>query len=133
MCNFFSLCSTGNGKPLYFDAAIRKRILAKELNYELDSHTSIADYFGYKGEKEDSLNKYEYNVFTRRMKIDRLGTIDDSVQIELFCDKCDFKTIVPELIIKDIVHPFKDFSVTEVTENDLKLLKQWAIPSIVPV
>ena len=55
MCDFFSLNSDGKGKIMYFDWALREKCLSKELNYEPDSHTSIADFFGYKGKKEDSL------------------------------------------------------------------------------
>jgi len=126
MCKFFSLVSQGDGKPLYFDSKIRKKILKGELNYELDSHTSITDYFGFKGEKEDKLNKYEYNVWTKRIEIDDLRTKDDSKEIKTFCDNLDFKTIVPELNIKPIINPFIDIHTLEVTKSDIKLLKEWA-------
>ena len=106
MCQFFSLVSAGDSKPLYFDAKIRKKILNKELKYELDSHTSIADYYGYKGSKEDTLNKYEYNPITKLFQVDQLNTIDDSKEINKFCNELDFKLIVPELLIKPIIHPF---------------------------
>jgi len=126
MCKFFSLVSDGKGNPMYFDYKIRKKILSGKLNYELDSHTSIADYFGYKGEKEDKLNKYEYNPLIKVFDIDQLNTTDDSEDINKFCNKLDFKLIVPELIIKPIIHPFKDIQTTEVTKDDLALLKKWA-------
>ena len=124
MCKFFSLVSDGNGKIMYFDWEIRKKILAKELNYEHDSHTSIADYFGYKAEKEDTLNKYEYNPLTKEFKIDQLNTVDDSLKVKEFCLNLDFKTIVPQLIIKPIVNPLS-ITVNKITIEDLKLLKQW--------
>lgn len=64
MCKFFSFVTNGNGIPMYFDKKLRRQIYGKKLNYENpDSHTSIADYFGYKGVKEDKLNKYEYCPF----------------------------------------------------------------------
>jgi len=91
----------------------------------LDSHTSIADYFGYKGAKEDTLNKYEYSPLTRLFEIDRLNTTYDSKQIQEFCEKLDFKKIVPELIIKPIIHPFKDRDCVNVTKKDIILLKKW--------
>jgi hypothetical protein len=126
MCQFFSLVSNGDGKPLYFDAKIRKQILKGELSYETDSHTSIADYFGFKGEKEDKLNKYEYNPLTKVFNIDQKNNPkDDSGEIKKFCESLDFKLIVPELIIKPIVHPFKDLSCKKVSKGDLELLKQW--------
>ena len=126
MCQFFSLVSKGDGEPMYFDYKIRKKILNKELDYELDSHTSIADYFGFKAEKEDKLNKYEYNPITKVFTTDQLNTTDDSKAIEKFCNKLDFKTIVPEINIHPIINPFKDFNIKEVTKKDLELLKEWA-------
>ena len=127
MCQFFSLVSNGDGKPLYFDAKLRKKILKKELKYEsADSHTSIADYFGFKSEKEDKLNKYEYNPLTKVFTIDQKNNpIDDSDKIKSFCEKLDFKTIVPELKIQTIINPFKDRNITSVTKSDLVLLKNW--------
>jgi len=125
MCKFFSLCSQGDGKPLYFNAEIRQKILDKTLNYELDSHTSIADYYGHKAEKEDLLNKYEYNVWTKYLEIDHLGAKDDSKQIKDFCDKLDFKTVVPNLIIKPVINPLKDIQTLKITKADIKLLKEW--------
>ena len=128
MCQFFSLVSDGKGKPMYFDWKLRNKVLDGTLkgNYEPDSHTSIADYFGYKGEKEDKLNKYEYNPLTKVFQVDQLNTDDDSKQIEKFCKELDFKKIIPQLIIKPIIYPFNDFKVTSVTKEDLKLLKKWA-------
>ncbi|MFH1562269.1 MAG: hypothetical protein ABIF11_02450 [Nitrospirota bacterium] len=127
MCKFFSLNSDGKGKVYYFDSEIRKKIIAEELNYKPDSHTSIADYFGFKGEKEDTLNKYEYNPITGEFIIDQLNTNDDSFEIKKLCQSLDFKQIVPELIIKPIIHPFRDIPPAEtVTDKDIKLLKDWA-------
>ena len=126
MCQFFSLVSNGDGKPLYFDAKLRKRCLKKELSYEPDSHTSIADYFGFKAEKEDKLNKYEYNPITKVLTIDQKNNPkDDSSDIDKFCKSLDFKLIVPELNLHPIVNPFKDFDTLTVTKSDLKLLKEW--------
>ena len=125
MCKFFSLVSDGKDKIMYFDWEIRKKIIAKELNYESDSHTSIADYFGYKAEKEDTLNKYEYNPLTKEFVIDQLNTIDDSAKVKEFCLNLNFKIIVPQLIIKPILNPLLLPKVEKVTKEDIKLLKQW--------
>ena len=126
MCGFFSLVSDGEGKIMYFDAVIRKKILTGELKYELDSHTSIADYYGYTGLKEDKLNKYEYNPWTKQLQVDSIGAdVDDKATVQDFCDKLDFKTIVPELIIKPIINPFTDRNITEVSKEDIELLKKW--------
>jgi len=124
MCSFFSLVSNGKGKPYYFDWELRKKILSKELDYDADSHTSIADYHGFKGEKEDSLNKYEYNPLTRKFVKDQINTSDDSEEIEKFCNKLDFKTIISPFLIKDIIHPL-NLPEPKVTDIDIKLLKQW--------
>jgi len=126
MCKFFSLDSDGNGKIMYFDWELRKQVIDGKLNYEPDSHTSIADYFGYRSEKEDKLNKYEYNPLTKEFNIDQLNTTDDSVKIKKFCEELDFKTIIPQLIIKPIINPFKDRNITEITEEDIELVKKWA-------
>jgi hypothetical protein len=127
MCKFFSLVSQGDGKPLYFNAEMRKKIIKGKFKYKTtDSHTSIADYFNHKGKDEDLLNKYEYDVWTKHLEIDHLGTKDDSKAIKDFCDNLDFTTIVPELKIKPIIHPFNDIQTLEVTKTDIKLLKEWA-------
>ena len=128
MCKFFSCVSTGDGKPIYFDWELRKKVLSGELkNYEPDSHTSIADYFGYKAEKEDILNKYEYNPLTKVFTIDQQNAkIKDHIEIHEWLEKADWKTIVEPLIIKPIINPFVDRNITEATPEDLELLKKWA-------
>ena len=128
MCKFFSCVSTGDGKPIYFDWELRKKVLSGELkNYKPDSHTSIADYFGYKAEKEDILNKYEYNPLTKVFTIDQQNAkIKDHIEIHEWLEKADWKTIVEPLIIKPIINPFVDRNITEATPEDLELLKKWA-------
>ena len=126
MCNFFTLVSKGDGIPLYFDYKIRKAIIEKRSVYSsTDSHTSVADYYGFKGKLEDKLNKYEYNLLTKEFVIDQLNTRDDSKEIEKFCRKLDFKTIVPELIIHPIVNPL-NLNRLRVTKKDISLLKEWS-------
>ena len=93
-------------------------------NYEHDSHTSIADYYGFKNEKEDKLNKYEYNPLTKVFTIDQINTTNDSKKIEDFCKKLDFSTIVPVLKIKPILHPFK-IKPKKITEQDIALVNEW--------
>lgn len=126
MCNFFSLLSDGKGKIYFFGAKIRKAIIAKKLEYEgTDSHTSIADYYNFKGEAEDKLNKWEYNPLTGELKCDQLNAIDDNKQVLEVCKKLDFKKIVPELIIKRIIHPFKIKPPEKITKKHIGLLQQW--------
>jgi len=103
MCNFFSLISDGNGKVYYFDSKLRKDKKLM-LNFNPDSHTSIATYFGFKDKQEDKMNKYEYNPITCVFVKDQINTKDDSKQVEEFCRQLDFKTIIPELNIKTIVN-----------------------------
>jgi len=126
MCQFFSLISNGKGKAYWFDAKIRKQILMGEVDYTLDGHTSIADYFGFKGRGEDRINKYEYNPLLKTFQINQLNTTDDSKQIKKFCENLDFKRVVPELIIKPIVHPFQK-NRKRITQKDIELLKKWAL------
>jgi len=126
MCKFFSLNSDGKGNPYYFDDKLRQKCLKKKLNYSPDSHTSIADYFGFKGKKEDKMNKYEYNPLTKEFAIDQINVDDDSNILKKFCLNLDFKKIVPKLIIKPIIHPFNDKSITRVTKKDIELMKKWA-------
>ena len=118
MCKFFSCVSTGDGKPIYFDWELRKKVLSGELkNYEPDSHTSIADYFGYKAEKEDILNKYEYDPINKIFAIDQQNAkIKDHIEIHEWLEKADWKTIVEPLIIKPIINPFVDRNITEATQ-----------------
>ena len=125
MCKFFSLVSDGKGEIKYFDWKLRKKCLAGELNYEPDSHTSIADYFGYKGEKEDKLNKYEYNPLTKEFTIDQLNTKDDSAKVERFCKRLDFRKIIPKLKLLPIVNPLEIKPPKEITKKHLQSLKKW--------
>ena len=68
MCKFFSLISDGKGKIFYFDWFQRQAILAKDPKFNrvetADSHSSISDFYGFKGEKADKVNKYEFNTRT---------------------------------------------------------------------
>lgn len=125
MCKFFSLVSDGNGKPYYFNWALRQKVLSGMLKYyEPDSHTSIADYFGFKNEKEDTLNKYEYDPFLRAFVVDQINTKDDSEKVERFCRQLDFKKVIEPMTIKKIIHPFKDVIAEKATNEDLYLLNQ---------
>jgi hypothetical protein len=123
ICDFFSFVTDGE-KRYYFDWALRQKCLSGELNYNPDSHTSIADYFGFKGEKEDTLNKYEFNPLTGIFNVDQLNGKDDRLSAEAFARALDFKTIIPQLIIKPIVLPFTIEN--KVEQADIDNLKKWA-------
>jgi len=125
MCKFFSFDSDGKGNFYYFDWKLRKQILSGKLqDYEPDSHTSIADYFGFKAEKEDELNKYEYNPLTKDFVIDQINTTNDSKQAEKWANRLDFSKVVKPLILKPIIYPFK-IKAKKVTKVEIKLLQKW--------
>ncbi len=124
MCKFLSLISDGNGNVLLFNWIIRKKILNGELNYEMDSHTSIANYFKV---NEDMFNKYEYNPLTKIFTVDQINAKkNDSKYVEKYCKRLNFKTIIPQLNIKPIIHPFKIKNRKKIFKKDLQLLKEWA-------
>ena len=125
MCQFLSLVSDGKGKMFYFGYAIRKDIIAGKLKYEsTDSHTSICDYFKL---KEDVMNKYEFNPLTKEFTVDQINNKrDDRKSVEKQCNKLNFKKIVPELIIKEIINPLKIQPPEKITKEHINLLKEWA-------
>ena len=126
MCRFFSLTSDGRGEIRYFDWTQRKRILDGELDYNPDSHTSINDFFGYKGELEDCRNKYEYNPITGAFTVDAIHGEDDSA-VERKVRALDFSQIVPQLVIKPIKNPlFVEREHPEPSAEEISLLKRWA-------
>jgi len=128
MCQFFSLVSNGRGRIFYFNHIQRQEIESTDL--EPDSHSSIVDYYRKNGQvadrntTEDLFNKWEYNPLTKELTCDTMNTKDDTESIQKFCDGLDFKTIVPELIIKPIVHPFK-IKAGKVGKREIDLLKEW--------
>jgi hypothetical protein len=127
MCRFFSFCSDGKGKLFYFNAEQREALKqSNPHNYEPDSHTSIADFYGYKGAKEDTLNKWEYDPLLHNLVADQINTTNDNTKVSALMASLDFKTIEPLLAIKPIVHPFKVIRDKGVTEHEKELLKTWA-------
>ncbi len=126
MCSFFSCVSDGHGKVYYLNAKQRKSLLKNNPKYyEPDSHTSIADFYGFQGAAEDKLNKYEYNPLTKKFVVDQINTIDDSKKVKAFCRKLDFGGVVPELILKPFFHPLRHKKRKRVSQTDLLLLKKW--------
>ncbi len=112
---------------MYSDWNTRKKILDDKLKYEPDSHTSIAELHGFKGKDEDMLNKYEYKPLTGEFTIDQINNKDDSDMVEAAVRALDFGTIVPQLIIKPIIHPFRDVPPPDtITDKHKELLKKWA-------
>jgi len=125
MCNFFSFLSDGNGK-VYFLNTKQRTALKKSNpnNYQPDSHSSIANYYGLSGRQEDTLNKWEYDPLTKELTLDFRGTTNDKTKCNAWLAGLDFKTIVPELVIKPIINPFS-LPVVALREKDKQLLKQW--------
>jgi len=125
MCNFFSLLSNGEGEIYYFDWEMRQKILAGKSEYiSGDSHTSVADYYGFKGKKEDRLNKWEYNPLTKILSIDQINVRNDRRAVLKKCKALDWKKIIPALIIKSIINPL-DLPKRKPTKKDIENLKKW--------
>jgi hypothetical protein len=133
MCKFFSVVSDGAGEIMYFDAVVRKQIIAGTLKdskgnriSETDSHSSIMAFNGIFGKEEDMYNKYEYNPLTREFVKDRISNKDDSELVKAKCVSLDFKTIVPELKIKEIINPKNVHHSDNVNDSEIALLEMWA-------
>ena len=96
MCKFMSVVSNPvDGKIYFFDEKIRKELKGNNPNnYQYDSHTSVADYFGFRGKDEDRLNKYEYCPFMKRFTVDQINGDDDSAKAEKFCREYNFDKII---------------------------------------
>ena len=119
MCNFFSFLTTETGDYLYLNAEQRK-----EYGYErVDSHSKIAEIY-YENNKGKMINAYEYNPLTKRLVLDAKNFKEDFEKVENWCLKLDFKTIVPELVIKPIINPF-DIDGKEVTQQDIDNFNKW--------
>jgi len=122
MCEFFSFITEPEyhgGQRFYFDWDMRKA----DLKVEADSHSTIAKHFGL---NEDWCNKYEYSPLTGEFKVDQINSeVDDSIQVEEWVRKLDFKKVVEPLIVKPIVHPFRLPKVELVTDEQIAWLKQW--------
>ena len=126
MCQFFSFNTHPSSPvPFYFDWAARQALLkSNPYGYDADSHASIAAYLGL---KEDECNKFEYDPLTGKFRVDQINGRDNSAWAEEWARALDFKTVVESLIIKPIIHPFRDIKPRKrVTERDRALLREWA-------
>jgi hypothetical protein len=92
MCTFFSFCTDEKGNKYYFNDEQRKTI-CKTHHYSPDSHTSIADYYEFKGRKEDLLNKYEYDPIQHDLKEDTIIFEEDYDKVLEWCKSLDFYNI----------------------------------------
>ena len=123
MCRFFSCNSDGYGKLYYFDAKARATLrLGNPRNLRPDSHASIAVLHSL---NEDKTNKYEYNPLTAEFRVNQINVRDDRTRVEQACRAINFSTVVPELIIKPIIHPFKDLPPASVHDEHIALVRRW--------
>ena len=126
MCKFFSFVGDGHGNWRYFDWAIRQQIIAGNLNYEHDSHTSILEHFKVPKEKQDLWSKYEYNPLTKHFLVDYAVEGHDGEAALNWVKSIGWENVVEPLLVKPIVHPFKVEPPKKITEKHLKLLREWA-------
>ena len=84
MSQFFSAISNGRGKVLFFkiEDIVKEMVKGNPKNYDWNSHTSLADFFGIKGREEDKWNKWEYDPYKKELKADILNIIDDSKEVK---------------------------------------------------
>jgi len=89
MSQFFSAISNGRGKVLFFkiEDIVKEMVKGNPKNYDWNSHTSLADFFGIKGREEDKWNKWEYDPYKKELKADILNIIDDSKEVKQILEK----------------------------------------------
>ena len=125
MCNFYSFLTDEKGNRYAMGHKIRLDIRSGKSDLREDSHASIAVSHHI---DEDKCNKYEFNPLTRELTLDtnNLG-FNDSELINIDELIGDVKEAVPELVIKPIVHPFKDVKFDgEITEDIVGLIREWS-------
>jgi len=132
MCHFFSF--NDNGKIgidghcyWFFNWEMRQRLLKNNPDkLNPDSHASIATLADF---SEDKMDKYEYNPLTGVFKIDQInrGNRARPERAEAWVRGLDFKAICEPLIIKPIVHPFRDVKPPKkITKKHIELVRKWA-------
>ena len=124
MCNFYSFLTDEKGNRYAMGHQIRLDIRSGKSDLREDSHASIAVLHKV---DEDKCNKYEFDPFTRKLTLDtnNLG-FNDSELINIDELIGDVKEAVPELIIKPILHHFKDIKFDgEITEDIVGLVREW--------
>ena len=123
MCKVISVVTDPIKHPeeyYHFDWEYRKAQLDED---DADSHSRICAHFKL---DEDVCNKYEFNPLTKAFTIYRINSKrDDSEAAEKWANRIDFKTIVEPLIIKPIANPFKLPKVEQVTDEQIRWLKDW--------
>ena len=89
MCDFFSAISDGKGKTLFFkiEDIVNQMAIGNLKQYNWNSHTSIADFYGLSAMQGDKWNKWEYNPGSKELKIDQLNTRNDKNKVLETLDK----------------------------------------------
>ena len=125
MCEFYSFLTDGKGNRYAMNHDIRVKIRNNESNLREDSHASIAELYHI---DEDKCNKYEFNPITRKLTLDTQNLlINDSELIDIDELMKEVQEAVPELIIKPIIHPFKDIKFDgEITDKIIDLVREWS-------
>jgi hypothetical protein len=126
MCKFFSFVGDGYGNYQFGTASLRAKA-RKDESIEPDSHTWLLTHYKVPEEKQALWSRYEYNPLTKEFTIDQGVEGHDHALAERWVKSKDFGTIVPKLIIKPMIHPFRDVVPPAlITEEHLALLKAWA-------
>jgi hypothetical protein len=121
MCKFFSFCGDGYGNYKYSPWKLRQELLRKD---DIpDSHTYILRDVPV--ELQDRWSRYEYNPLTKEFTVDQGVEGHNHEAAEKWVRARDWSTIVPSLILKPIVHPFK-LGKKKPTKQDLADLRAWA-------
>ena len=123
MCKFFSFVTDGKTNRFFFNDEKRSELIqSNPEDYNFDSHSSICKLFNL---KEDNSNKYEFNPLTGEFTVDQINNkSDDHALAEKWVRALNFKTVVKELVLKPIIHPFQ-IDPPEINETHIELLKQW--------
>ena len=125
MCNFYSFLTDEKGNRYAMGHQIRLDIRSGKSDLREDSHASIAVLHKV---DEDKCNKYEFNPLTKELILDTQNlSFNDSELINIDELMEDVKESAPELIIKPIIHPFKDVKFDgEITKEIIGLVREWS-------
>ena len=125
MSNFFSFAWDGKDKFLYADYKIRKELIKNKSDDDPDSFKWLMTYFCIKQSKQKKWSFCNFDPITK--KFDILVKIDNhNYQIaENWVKNINFKYIVPELIIKNIIDPLNN-CIKPLPNEYIILLKEWS-------
>jgi hypothetical protein len=101
------------------------------LKEKVDSHTWILTHFKIPPKQQDKWNYFEFNPLTKKFIEDnpsKRPDIDPEIidKAQAWVEALDFKTIIPQLIIKPIVNPLKN-KPKKVTKKIKMKLREWSL------